>query len=64
MGDVVKKKVVLKTRNYLAMNAWMRNGAGQHKDHKQDAKTNGCDREHWEDELQDYWDDQDDQDDE
>lgn len=55
MGDVVKKKFELKVRNIVAMDAWMRNGAGQHKDLKQDAKIHGCDPEYWDDELQDYW---------
>lgn len=55
MGVVVKKRVELKVRNRLAMNAWMRSGAGVHKDHKQYAKTHGCDRDEWDDELQDYW---------
>lgn len=55
MGVLVKKKVQLKVRNRLAMNAWMRSGAGKHKDHKQHAKTHACDPEQWSDELQDYW---------
>lgn len=61
---VIKKKVELKTRNYLAMNAWMRNGAGQHIDQKQRAKVDACDPSEWADELQDYWSAQDEDDDE
>lgn len=64
MGRVVKKVFILKTRNYQAINAWKRTGAGKHKDHKLAAKTDGCDLKYWADELEDLATESDDLDDE
>jgi hypothetical protein len=36
------KTIKLKTRSYVARQAWDRNGAGQHRDQKAHAKRQAC----------------------
>lgn len=48
------KKIELKIRNRIAMNAWARSGAGRHTDKKYEAKNN-LDTQDLEDEIESYW---------
>lgn len=47
----MKKRVELKVRNRIALQAWRMSGAGRHNDKHYQAKTKACDPEEWKDEL-------------